>query len=104
MRFSNLATASKRSIKKDLIIARKGEKKSAESINGKNKRIKEVLPTSSYYKYSRYIVGRLVRITGKGLCGNVCEFVHDEDRQALNNAAGWSDRKKEYIFDSVIYK
>lgn len=101
MRFSNLAAASKRSIKKDLIIARKGEKRSAEAAN---KRIKEVLPTSSYYKYSRYIVGRLVRIKGKGLCGNVCEFVHDEDRQALNNAAGWSDRKKEYIFDSVIYK
>lgn len=103
MRFKNdYEAASKRSIKKDLIIAR--QEKSAESINGKNKRIKEVLPTSSYYKYSRYIVGRLVRIKGKGLCGNVCEFVHDEDRQALNNAAGWSDRKKEYIFDSVIFK
>lgn len=102
MRFNNkLAEVSKRSIKKDLIMARKGEKRSADAAN---KRIKEVRPTSSYYKYSRYIVGRLVRITGKGLCGNVCEFVHDEDRQALNNAAGWSDKKKEYIFDSVIFK
>lgn len=103
MRFKNeFAEVSKRSIKKDLIIARK--EKSAEGRNGKNKRIKEVRPTSSYYKYSRYIVGRLVRITGKGLCGNVCEFVHDEDRQALNNAAGWSDKKREYIFDSVVFK
>lgn len=100
MRFKNdYADASKRSIKKDLIRAR--QEKSADAAN---KRIKEVRPTSSYYKYSRYIVGRLVRITGQGLCGNVCEFVHDEDRQALNHAAGWSDKKKEYIFDSVIFK
>lgn len=100
MRFKNdYAEASKGSIKKDLIRAR--QERSADAAN---KRIKEVRPTSSYYKYSRYIVGRLVRITGKGLCGNVCEFVHDEDRQALNNAAGWSDKKKEYIFDSVTFK
>ena len=100
MRFKNdYAAASKNSIKKDLIRAR--QKRNTDAAN---KRIKEVRPTSSYYKYSRYIVGRLVRITGKGLCGNVCEFVHDEDRQALNHAAGWSDRKKEYIFDSVIFK
>ena len=100
MRFNNkLEEVSKRSIKKDLIIAR--QERSADAAN---KRIKEVRPTSSYYKYSRYIVGRLVRITGKGLCGNVCEFVHDEDRQALNNAAGWSDKKREYIFDSVTFK
>lgn len=102
MRFDKLAEVSKRSIKKDLIIAR--QERSTEGRDGKNKRIKEVRPTSSYYKYSRYIVGRLVRITGKGLCGNVCEFVHDEDRQALNNAAGWSNKKREYIFDSVIFK
>ena len=100
MRFKNdYAAESKNSIKKDLISAR--QERSADAAN---KRIKEVRPTSSYYKYSRYIVGRLVRITGKGLCGNVCEFVHDEDRQALNNAAGWSDKKREYIFDSVIFK
>ena len=100
MRFKNdYAAASKGSIKKDLIRARQEW-----SADAANKRIKEVRPTSSYYKYSRYIVGRLVRITGKGLCGNVCEFVHDEDRQALNNAAGWSDKKREYIFDSVIFK
>ena len=100
MRFKNDYTeASKGSIKKDQISAR--QERSADAAN---KRIKEVRPTSSYYKYSRYIVGRLVRITGKGLCGNVCEFVHDEDRQALNNAAGWSDKKREYIFDSVTFK
>lgn len=34
----------------------------------------------------------------------VCEFVHDDDRKALNMAAGWSDNKKVYLLDGVKFK
>ena len=33
-----------------------------------------------------------------------CEFVHDDDRKALNMAAGWSDNKKLYLLDCVKFK
>lgn len=36
--------------------------------------------------------------------GWVCEFVHEDDRRAINNAAGWSDSKKQYLFDFVKFK
>lgn len=31
-------------------------------------------------------------------------LVHDDDRKALNMAAGWSDNKKLYLLDGVKFK
>lgn len=31
-------------------------------------------------------------------------LVHDDDRKALNMAAGWSDNKKLYLLDCVKFK
>ncbi|UWH95623.1 MAG: hypothetical protein [Bacteriophage sp.] len=69
------------------------------------RRIAFVGENSSYYKQRFLIVGKLVRIikpieTG----GFICEFVHDADRRALNDRAGWSDMKKEYLFDCIKFK
>ena len=55
-------------------------------------------------EFARYIVGKLVRLKEKANVGGnswYCEFVHDDDRKALNMAAGWSDNKKLYLLDCV---
>lgn len=69
------------------------------------RRIAFISENSSYYKQRFLIVGKLVRIikpieTG----GFICEFVYDVDRRALNDNAGWSDMKKEYLFDCIKFK
>lgn len=59
---------------------------------------------SSYFKYRTFIIGKLVRLVEKTESGGwFCEFVHDYDRQALNKAAGWNE-KKQYLFDCVKFK
>lgn len=69
------------------------------------RRIVFVGENSSYYKYRSYIVGKLIRLVEQGSFGGWrCEFVHDDDRRALNSAAGWSDTKSQYIFDCVKFK
>lgn len=72
------------------------------------RRIIHISETSAYAKYARYIVGKLVRLKEKATTvgGNswYCEFVHDDDRKALNTAAGWSDAKRQYLFDGIKFK
>lgn len=71
------------------------------------KRIIFISDASSYYVYSRFIVGKLVRVKEKAMIGSnsyYCEFVHEEDQIALNMAAGWSDKKKLYLFDGIKFK
>lgn len=60
---------------------------------------------SSYFKYRSFIVGKLVRLIERSNMGAWrCEFVHDDDRKALNHAAGWSDNKKQYLLDCIKFK
>lgn len=60
---------------------------------------------SGYYKLRSFIVGKLVRLIEQSSMGGwICEFVHDDDRKAINAAAGWSDRKKQYLLDYVKFK
>lgn len=71
------------------------------------RRIIHISETSAYAKFARYIVGKLVRLKDKANIGGnswYCEFVHDDDRKALNMAAGWSDNKKVYLLDGVKFK
>lgn len=71
------------------------------------KRILYLSQKSEYFKYCKYIVGKLVRLKQKSNIGSnswYCEFVHDDDRMALNKAAGWSENKKLYLFDGVKFK
>lgn len=66
------------------------------------RRVLFVGENSSYYKLRSFIVGKLVQKSSVG--GWVCEFVHDDDRKAINHAAGWSDNKKQYLLDCVKFK
>lgn len=68
------------------------------------RRIIFVNENSSYYKFRSCIVGKIVKLVRKTDVGWICEFVNDDDRIALNKAAGWSDRKIQYLFDCVKFK
>lgn len=69
------------------------------------RRIQLVGEHSSYYKLRSYLVGKLVRLVEQTSIGAwYCEFVYDEDRKALNRAAGWSDNKDRYLLDSVRFR
>lgn len=71
------------------------------------RRVIHISETSAYARFSRYIVGKLVRLKEKANVGGnswYCEFVHDDDRKALNIAAGWSDNKKLYLLDGIKFK
>ena len=69
------------------------------------RRIIFVGENSGYYGFRFYLIGKLVRIVEHiSISEFYCEFVHDNDRVALNIAAGWSDNKKKYLFDCVKFK
>lgn len=69
------------------------------------RRIAFIGESSGYYRWRSLIIGRLVRLVQKSSLGGwVCEFVHDDDRKAINRAAGWSENKTQYLLDSVKYK
>ena len=71
------------------------------------RRIIHISEVSGYAKFARYIVGKLVRLKEKANVGGnswYCEFVYDDDRKALNMAAGWSDNKKLYLLDGIKFK
>ena len=70
---------------------------------GKTFRVTNINQVCEYAKYARFFVGRLVRLTRKTGVGDSTtgwyEFLHEKDRAALNQAAGWSDNKKEYLLE-----
>lgn len=71
-------------------------------------RIKLINPACEYARYTRFFVGKLVRLINRSGIGDSTtgwyEFVHDEDRRALNEAAGWSDNKKMYLLERPKFK
>ena len=69
------------------------------------RRVSELNAASSYAPYKNLVKGKLVRLISSGTYGGMwVEFVYDEDRQALNRAAGWSDEKRKYLLDGVKFK
>lgn len=66
-------------------------------------RVISINPACEYAKFARYIVGKLVRLINKTGMGNSTtgwyEFVADDDRVCLNDAAGWSNNKRMYLFE-----
>lgn len=68
------------------------------------KRIIEMGDGCDYKQYRRYFVGKLVRIVSPAnMGGNWVSFVHEKDKDALNNAAGWSNNKCQYLLYGVKY-
>lgn len=70
---------------------------------GDIRRIAEVGEYSGYFRFRKYLVGKLVRVLERTPNGCNCEFVNEADRRALNAAAGWQTKRK-YLFDCVKFK
>jgi len=91
----------RRSIRKDFAHANFNAREP--KTQKKTHRVLELGKPSGYYQFRKYIVGKLVRIIGPGsICGTWVEFVHDADRDALNKAGGWTD-KRQYLLDCVKF-
>ena len=71
----------------------------------KQARITKISANSEYYKYRNLLISKSVRLVEKSKTGFwYCEFIFDEDRRALNEAAGWSNNKNLYLLDNVQFK
>lgn len=74
---------------------------------GTVKRIALLSQSSEYAKFSKYFIGKLMRLeertgTGDSTTGWY-SFVHDEDSQAMNQAAGWTSKKR-YLLERPKFK
>lgn len=108
---SRFAEISKASIKKDFQPFQKKPVPKRPEVNQEpeenaERRIIYINERGEYARFAKYIVGKLVRLKRKSAFGNswYCEFIFDDDRKALNRAAGWSDKKTEYLFDGLKFK
>lgn len=74
------------------------QKISPQPENGDVRRVVLIGPNCEYLRFSKYFVGKLMRLeerTGvKDSTTGWYSFVHDEDREALNQAAGWTTKKR----------
>ena len=68
------------------------------------KRIISMDDHCDYKQYRRFFIGKLVRIMAPAQSGgNWVSFVHEQDKNALNGAAGWSENKCQYLLYGVKY-
>lgn len=93
------------SIKRDFEGATFKRLKEKKKRDNGERRIADVSESSAYAKYRRFLVGRLVRIIKSGYGGGYwVEFVFEQDREKLINAAGWSNEKRQFLLDGVKFK
>lgn len=93
------------SIRKDFAKANfRRQCKAPKTPHPKNtKRVLAINEQCEYYPLRSYFIGRLVRIKDKAMSGVWVEFVSDEDRIRLNNAAGWSNNKCLYLLHGTKF-
>lgn len=95
----------RRSIRKDFAKANfKRNSRVPKPPHPKNtKRVLSIWEQCEYYKLRRFFIGRLVRIVEQASGGVWVEFVHEGDRENLNNAAGWSEWKRKYLLHGAKF-
>ena len=95
----------RRSIRKDFAKANfKRNARVPKPPHPKNtKRVLSIGEQCEYYKLRRFLIGRLVRIVEQSGTGVWVEFVHEGDRENLNNAAGWSEWKRKYLLHGAKF-
>lgn len=59
---------------------------------------------SSYFEFRAKIIGRPIEIVRSIGEMKVVRFVNEEDRKNLNQFAGWSDNKREYLIDKMKFR
>ena len=95
----------RRSIRKDFAKANFKRNGRAPRIpHPKNtKRVLAINAQCEYYRFRKYFVGRLVRIIDNAVSGVWVEFVRENDRQNLNNVAGWTNGKRRYLLQGAKF-
>ena len=102
----NYAEISRRSVRADFAPRKfqreiRKERPQSEDV----RRIVFVNPNNGYFKYKNLLLGKQVRLLREAILGGwFWEFLNDHDRKAVNDAAGWSNDKREYLFDGVKFK
>lgn len=96
---------SRKSIRRDFATANfKRNNRTPRTQHPKNtKRVLALNEQCEYYRFRKYFIGRLVRIVEWALTGVWVEFVHEGDRENLNNAAGWTDYKRRYLLQGAKF-
>lgn len=103
---NNYSELVRRSIRKDFANAnfKKLAKGPKTPHPANTKRVLELNPNCQYYKFRRFFEKRLVRLLRESIVGGIwVEFVNDADRKQLNDAAGWTDLKKEYLLQGAKF-
>lgn len=110
-RSADFSEISRRSMQKDFkraqVYPREEKSREIDALPSQNaeRRIIFVGENSSYFRLRSFLLGRAVRIIEPASVGGwICEFVNESDRTDINAAAGWSDRKRQYLFDCVKFK
>lgn len=72
-------------------------------------RISRLSPKCEYIRYERFFSGKQVKKTADSVSDRAegsgwYQFIHEEDRLALNRAAGYSDKKRLYLLHKPVLK
>lgn len=103
---NNFEEIVRRSIRKDFENAhfKKLAKGSKTPHPANTKRVLSLNENCQYYKFRRFFEKHLVRLLRESIVGGTwVEFVNDVDRKQLNDAAGWSDLKREYLLQGAKF-
>lgn len=99
--------ASRLSIQRDFLNASFNRATPREQRPKRENNVKRIISMDDhcdYKQYRRFFVGKLVRIVATAQSGGKwVSFVHEEDKKALNSAAGWSENKCQYLLYGVKY-
>lgn len=109
----DFAEVSRRSIRKDFqnasirIQGREPRPNPEEQRPKRESNVKRIISMDGvcdYKQYRRFFIGKLVRIIASAQSGGKwVSFVHEQDKNALNSAAGWSENKCQYLLYGVKY-
>lgn len=91
------------SIRRDFANANYKRNRAPKEPRKKPLRVVWLNPDSQYFRLRKFILGKAVKILGTPTpCGVWVEFLHDTDRDALNRAGGW-ENKRMYLLDGAKF-
>jgi len=68
------------------------------------RRVVELATWCEYYRFRRFFENKLVRILRPASAGGYwVSFINDRDRDALNKAGQWNEKKCEYLLYGVRF-
>ena len=103
---TDYAELSRRSIRKDFAKANFVRNGRAPKVphTRNTRRVVELATWCEYYRFRRFFENKLVRILRPASAGGYwVSFINDRDRDALNKAGQWNEKKCEYLLYGVRF-